>query len=81
MSEEHQMRVRLTPSAQNQQGKHVYHVATCGSSSVGRASRCQREGRGFESRLPLLLSFELVYGVRYHSLDKLGIAESRLLFR
>ena len=26
---------------------------TSGSSSVGRASRCQRDCRGFESRLPL----------------------------
>ena len=28
-------------------------VRTCGSSSVGRASAFQAEGRGFESRLPL----------------------------
>lgn len=28
-------------------------VASCGRSSVGRASRCQREGRGFEPRWPL----------------------------
>src|SRR5207249_4208087 len=27
--------------------------AACGSGSVGRASPCQGEGRGFESRLPL----------------------------
>jgi hypothetical protein len=26
---------------------------SCGSGSVGRASPCQGEGRGFESRLPL----------------------------
>ncbi len=25
----------------------------CGSNSVGRVSRCQRDCRGFESRLPL----------------------------
>ena len=30
----------------------LYHI--CGSSSAGRASPCQGEGRGFESRLPLL---------------------------
>ena len=31
----------------------------CGSSSVGRASAFQAEGRGFESRLPLeIFSFE-----------------------
>ena len=28
-------------------------IQTSGSSSAGRASRCQREGRGFESRFPL----------------------------
>ena len=28
----------------------------CGSGSVGRASPCQGEGRGFESRLPLQVS-------------------------
>src|SRR5262245_25558412 len=31
----------------------IMHGATCGNSSVDRASRCQREGRGFESRFPL----------------------------
>ena len=29
------------------------HDNICGSSSVGRASASQAEGRGFESRLPL----------------------------
>ena len=31
----------------------VYYWRICGSSSAGRALRCQREGREFESRLPL----------------------------
>ncbi|MDI3480088.1 MAG: hypothetical protein PWQ14_1234, partial [Rikenellaceae bacterium] len=30
----------------------------CGSSSGGRASASQAEGRGFESRLPLLCYYE-----------------------
>ena len=32
----------------------------CGSSSAGRASRCQREGRGFESRFPLKMIIGLL---------------------
>ena len=36
---------------------HMYTI-NCGSSSVGRASAFQAEGRGFESRLPL--KFEMM---------------------
>ncbi len=37
----------------------LYRTDTiCGSSSVGRASAFQAEGRGFESRLPLKICFE-----------------------
>ena len=35
------------------------HDNICGSSSVGRASASQAEGRGFESRLPLYESVML----------------------
>ena len=35
------------------------HDNICGSSSVGRASASQAEGRGFESRLPLFESVTL----------------------
>ena len=42
-------------------------VKVCGSSSVGRASAFQAEGRGFESRLPLFSLFERVYGMEYPS--------------
>ena len=31
--------------------------SVCGSSSVGRASAFQAEGRGFESRLPLIAAY------------------------
>ena len=34
----------------------VHVKKKCGSSSVGRASASQAEGRGFESRLPLLIN-------------------------
>ena len=37
--------------------------ATCGSGSVGRASPCQGEGRGFEPRLPLQIFSNNSYGM------------------
>ncbi len=43
-------RVRMAGSIPAQPTK---KVRECGSSSVGRASAFQAEGRGFESRLPL----------------------------
>ena len=30
-----------------------YNITLCGNSSAGRASRCQRDCRGFKSRFPL----------------------------
>ncbi len=51
MSEEHEIEVRflsLPPSSCYNKREYI-----CGSSSVGRASPCQGEGRGSESRLPL----------------------------
>jgi hypothetical protein len=41
----------------------IIHSKISGSSSVGRASAFQAEGRGFESRLPLLFLAEVAQSV------------------
>ena len=45
------VRIHLLP----QEARHVFGLFLSGSSSVGRASAFQAEGRGFEPRLPLQL--------------------------
>ena len=42
--------------------RHPKAVKTSGSSSVGRAQPCQGWGRGFESRLPLIVKNPSSYG-------------------
>ena len=50
---------------------------TCGSSSVGRASAFQAEGRGFESRLPLTTAY-IAQAVE-HFLGKEEVTSSSLV--
>ncbi len=43
-----------------------------GSSSVGRASAFQAEGRGFESRLPLLILLRGVINTSHHLMENIA---------
>lgn len=52
----------------------------CGSSSVGRASASQAEGRGFESRLPLFFCACIAQLVEQQP-SKLQVASSSLAAR
>ena len=54
----------------------------CGNSSVDRASRCQREGRGFEPRFPLhFIIWRYSQVVRHESANVLSIAFKVLILK
>nr|AOE10081.1 hypothetical protein [uncultured bacterium] len=47
-----------------------YRIIISGSSSVGRASAFQAEGRGFESRLPLQIFLHILHFLSYANVVK-----------
>ena len=70
MSEEHEIEVRFLSLPQQQ--------CFCGNSSVGRASPCQGEGRGSESRFPLKICYTGAMDIfaPLNSLEKTSLFQS-----